>query len=79
MAPVEITLSDKAKTYLDAVVGDGDYPDASAFIDALVLADSARFDELRDEIRKGRESGISPHSGPEIVRLAIEKHRRQCA
>ena len=76
---VRLTLSDEAKSYVDAVVSDGDYGDASSFIEALIRADSARFDELRAQIQAGVDSGISSYTGEQIVARALEEHRRKCA
>ena len=79
MADVQITLSDETMAHVDAVVSDGDYADASAYVEALIRADSARFDGLRAAIQAGRDSGISPYSGREIIERAFEAHRRRCA
>ncbi len=79
MAAVEITLSDEAKAYVDAVVGDGDYADVSTFIEALVRADSARLEELRAEIQKGFDSGISPFTIEEAFEAGFDRARRKCA
>ena len=79
MAAVQINLSETMQAYLDAVVADGDHADASAFVEALLRADSARFDELRALVLAGDDAAPSLYLGKEIVERAFERHRHQCA
>ncbi len=70
----EVPLTEDLRAHIDVRVGENVFPDAGTYIRALIERDRSEIEQLREEIRKGDESGISPRSFDEIVERAFRKY-----
>ena len=69
MATMNISVTDKMRSWVETKVSGGDYATASDCLRDLVrerMEREARLDALRNEIEKGLASGISQRSWDEL-------------
>lgn len=79
MATMNISLPDKLKGWVESKVKAGDYASASDCVRDLVrqrMDYEARLAFLREEIRKGDESGISDQSWEDFMAELNDRLRR---
>lgn len=70
----DVPLTEELRAHIDVRVGESGFPDAGAYIRALIERDRTEIEELREQIRKGDESGISPRTVDEIIESAFRKY-----
>ena len=70
----DVPLNDELRAHIDVRVGENGFPDKGTYIRALIERDRSEIEELRAEIRKGDESGISSRSIDEIIEGAFWKY-----
>ncbi len=70
----DVPLDDGLRAHLDGRVGATGFPDAGTYIRALIERDRAEIEELREEIRRGDESGVSPRTVQQIVEGAFREY-----
>ena len=78
MATASRRLDEEIERQIDAKVVEYGYADASSYVRDLIRRDEAREDDLRTEIQKGLDSGISPFTLEEAIEAGFENARRKC-
>jgi antitoxin ParD1/3/4 len=74
--PVTITLPESLKAFIDAEVASGGYPDASGYVQELLLKESRRQKE-RERIEALLEEGLNSGEPTEWTAQSLERHKRE--
>lgn len=76
---IMLSVSDDMKAFVDQRLATGAFADVEDYLRGLIRADEVYLEWLRDEVRKGFDSGISPHTVEEAFEVGFERARRKCA
>jgi antitoxin ParD1/3/4 len=83
MATMNISLTDKLKSFVEAKVESGDYGNASEYVRDLIRKQQAHEDaiaELQILLDEGEASGFVPYDRAEIeTRLGMNKSKKRAA
>jgi Arc/MetJ-type ribon-helix-helix transcriptional regulator len=66
-----LNLSPEHQHWMQARISDGTFADENDYVNDLIRRDMAT---LMAELKKGEESGVSPHSVPDILERVLRRH-----
>lgn len=73
MERIDVPLDDDLRAHIELRTSGEGYPDAGAYIRALIEDDRQRMEELRAALVEGEESGVDGRSIDEIIAEGRER------